>query len=158
MDRLPLGPNGNVPNHPRLPVLVARAALRSRTPAQIETHLAHRGWTRAWRNGIYAFHHYHSTAHEVLVIARGQARVTVGGEGGPQLHLHAGDVLVLPAGTAHRNDGSGADLLVVGACAGGRDWDLCRPENTDPERAQARIAQVPDWERDPIDGQERQGR
>ena len=150
MDRLPLGPNGTVPNHPRLPVLVARAALPDHTPAQIERHLAHRGWTRAWRNGIYAFHHYHSTAHEVLVIARGQARVTVGGEGGPPLDLHAGDVLVLPAGTAHRNDGSSADLLVIGAYAGGRDWDLCRPEDTDLEGARARIAHVPDWDTAPV--------
>ena len=83
-EALPLAPNGGVPNTPR-PVLIYRAALTGRTPAQIEHHLAERGWTNAWRNGIYDFHHYHSTAHEVLVIARGQARLTLGGEGGPQV-------------------------------------------------------------------------
>ncbi|WP_216325529.1 cupin domain-containing protein [Deinococcus aestuarii] len=145
---LPLG--GPVPNNP-LPARLYRAALKGRTPAQIEGHLAERGWTNAWRNGIYPFHHYHSTAHEVLVIARGQARVTLGGEGGPQVTVGEGDVLLLPAGTGHRNDGSSPDLLVIGAYAGGRDWDLCRPEETDVEEARARIAGMPVWEREPVD-------
>ncbi|GBF05169.1 twin-arginine translocation pathway signal [Deinococcus aerius] len=144
---LPLG--GPVPNN-TLPARLYRAALKSQAPAQIEQHLAERGWTNAWRNGIYPFHHYHSTAHEVLVIARGQARLTLGGEGGPQVQVGEGDVLLLPAGTGHRNDGSSADLLVIGAYAGGRDWDLCRPEETDVEEARERIGRVPGWEKEPV--------
>lgn len=139
-----------MPNN-ALPARLARAALTGLTPAQIEAHLAARGWTNTWRNGIYAFHHYHSTAHEVLVIARGQASVTLGGEGGPQVTVGEGDVLLLPAGTGHRNDGGSAGLLVIGAYAGGRDWDLCRPGETDVEEARARIARVPGWDRDPVD-------
>ncbi|WP_152871161.1 cupin domain-containing protein [Deinococcus terrestris] len=149
-ESLPLAPNGDVPNNPR-PVLIYRAALTDRTPAQIEGHLSKRGWTNAWRNGIYDFHHYHSTAHEVLVVVRGQARLTLGGEGGSQVPVGEGDVLLLPAGTGHRNDGSSADLLVIGAYAGGREWDLCRPEETDVEAARERVGQVPDWERAPTD-------
>ncbi|GMA16065.1 cupin domain-containing protein [Deinococcus metallilatus] len=147
---LPL--DGPVPNNPQ-PVRLSRAALKGKTPAQIEAHLRERGWTNAWRDGIYPFHHYHSTAHEVLVIARGQARLTLGGEGGPQVQVGEGDVLVLPAGTGHKNDGSSPDLLVIGAYAGGREWDLCRPEETDVEAAQQRIAGVPDPERDPVSGE-----
>lgn len=113
---LTLPEGGPVPNS-ALPARLYRAVLQDRTPAQIEAHLVERGWTNAWRDGIYDFHHYHSTAHEVLVIVRGQARLTLGGEGGPQ--VGEGDVLVLPAGTGHRNDGSSADLLVIGAYAGG---------------------------------------
>lgn len=120
------------------------------TSAQAEAALAARGWTNSWRNGIYPFHHYHSTAHEVLVVVRGQARVTLGGEGGSQVQLQAGDVVLLPAGTGHRNDGSSPDLLVVGAYAGNRDWDVCRPEETDTAAAQRRIADVPDWEQEPV--------
>lgn len=150
MEELWLTPNGPVPNHPRLPVLIARAAFQGQAPAQIEKTLAECGWTRAWRNGIYGFHHYHSTAHEVLVISRGQAQVMLGGEGGTPLQVGEGDVLVLPAGTGHKNGGSSADLLVIGAYAQGRDWNLCRPEETAVEEANARIAQVPDWERLPV--------
>ncbi|WP_019588138.1 cupin domain-containing protein [Deinococcus apachensis] len=133
-----------------LPVHLSRAALRGRTPAQIEQHLAECGWTNAWRNGIYRFHHYHSTAHEVLVIACGQAHLTLGGEGGSRMQVGEGDVLLLPAGTGHRNDGSSADLLVIGAYAGGREWDLCRPGGTDVEEARQRIARVPGWDRGPV--------
>ncbi len=150
MERLLLPPNGNVPNNPRLPVLLYRAALKAQTPAQIEAALAAKGWTGSWQGGIYPFHHYHSTAHEVLVVTRGQARVTLGGEGGPQFQLQTGDVVVLPAGTGHRNDGNSPDLLVVGAYAGGRRWDLCRPEETDMAAATRRIAGVPDWEQEPL--------
>jgi len=148
---LPLALGGSVPNNP-LPAQPYRAALKGRTAEQIEEHLAERGWTNSWRNGIYDFHHYHSTAHEVLVIARGQARLTLGGEGGPgvQVGEGEGDVLLLPAGTGHRNDGSSADLLVIGAYARGREWDLCRPEETNVEEARERIGRVPGWKGEPV--------
>ena len=32
----------------------------------IENIFQSNGWGNSWRNGIYSFHHYHSTAHEVL--------------------------------------------------------------------------------------------
>ncbi|WP_233554615.1 cupin domain-containing protein [Deinococcus cavernae] len=150
MERLLLPPSGGIPNNPRLPVLIYRGALKVEKAAQAEAALASQGWTKGWQNGIYSFHHYHSTAHEVLVVVRGQARVTLSGEGGPQVQLQAGDVVLLPAGTGHRNDGSSPDLLVVGAYAGGRDWDVCRPEETDMAAAQRRIAAVPDWEQEPV--------
>ncbi|THF86803.1 cupin domain-containing protein [Deinococcus sp. KSM4-11] len=147
-EELSLPQGGRVPNS-ALPACLYRAALRGLTPPQIEAHLAARGWSNSWRNGIYSFHHYHSTAHEVLVVARGHVTVTLGGEDGVQRTVEAGDVLVLPAGTGHRNDGSSADLLVIGAYAGGRAWDTCRPDRTDPDGARRRIAQVPLWTQEP---------
>ena len=121
METLLLPPSAGVPNNPRLPAVIYRGALKLETPAQAEAALSARGWTNSWRNGIYNFHHYHSTAHEVLVVVQGQAKVTLGGEGGPQVQLQAGDVVLLPAGTGHRNDGSSPDLTGGGrVCRGAR--------------------------------------
>ncbi|WP_309572204.1 cupin domain-containing protein [Deinococcus sp.] len=147
---LRLDTTGRVPNNV-LPVRIYRAALKDRTPEQIEAHLAARDWTNSWRNGIYPFHHYHSSAHEVLVIARGQVTVILGGEGGVQCTVGEGDVLLLPAGTGHRNGGGSSDLLVIGAYAGGREWNTCRPEQTDPDEARQRIARVPLWTHEPAE-------
>lgn len=143
-DRLHLPAWGRVPNNPQ-PARLYRAA-RTVPPTQVGAHLAANGWTNAWQGGIYPFTHDHSTAHEVLVIARGQAHLTLGGRGGPQVTVTAGDALTLPAGNGHRNDGSRPDLLVIGAYAQGRDWDTCRPETTGPQAARTRA------ERDPISG------
>ena len=72
--------DGVVPNS-RLPLVVYRGALPagSDRAAACERMFAENGWPDAWRNGIYPHHHYHSTAHEVLGIARGLAQVRLGG-------------------------------------------------------------------------------
>jgi uncharacterized protein YjlB len=44
------------------------------------------------------------------------------------------------------------DLLVVGAYAGGRDWDLVRDDPHAITAARQRIAQVPLPSVDPVDG------
>ena len=40
------------------------------------------GWLNPWRDGIFTYHHFHSTSHEVLGIAAGEVRVAFGGPGG----------------------------------------------------------------------------
>ena len=105
----------------------------------------------AGRNGLFAYHHDHTTAHEVLGIARGRAEVRFGGEGGRTLAVAPGDVVVIPAGVGHCLVEGSRDLLVVGAYAEGRDWDIVR----DPgaiTAARERIAAVPLPHADPIDG------
>ena len=73
------------------------------------------GWGRSWRDSVYDFVHYHSQVHEVLGVARGSAIVEFGGVKGRELHLKAGDVAVLPAGTGHRLIEASKNFLVVGA-------------------------------------------
>jgi uncharacterized protein YjlB len=109
--------DGRVPNNPRLPLIVYRGALKTGgdAAASCVALFDRNGWTGAWQNGVYSHHHYHSSAHEVLGIASGWVRVRLGGESGQTIELRAGDVVVIPAGVAHKNEGESPDLLVVGA-------------------------------------------
>lgn len=143
---LELSRNVWVPNNDRLPVLIYRDALdlSSSDPAASFEQVFHRsGWPPQWRNSIYDFHHYHSTAHEVLGIAGGWGRVVLGGPGGHELTLTAGDVLVLPTGTGHCRLQSSPEFLVVGAYPPHQSWDICRSAPSQFERERMRTLPFP---------------
>jgi uncharacterized protein YjlB len=146
--------DGVVPNNPALPLVVYRGALAANgdRAGACEQMFARHGWPGAWRNGIHAHHHYHSTAHEVLGIARGNARVRLGGPGGQVVELAAGDVVVIPAGIAHKREAASDDLLVIGAYPKGQRPDMCRAEGAVHDQALAAIATVPLPEADPVTG------
>jgi uncharacterized protein YjlB len=105
---------GGIPNT-RLPVLVYHEVEGAREADECNKLLARNRWLGAWVDGIYSFHHFHSTAHEVLGIVAGSAAVVLGGPSGRRFEVSRGDILVLPAGTRHCNVGSSDDLLVIGA-------------------------------------------
>jgi uncharacterized protein YjlB len=151
-ERLMLPTGGEIPNNPRLPVLLHRGAVPAGEPEAAEALFARHGWTPAWRNGIYEFHHYHPNAHEALAIVAGGVRVRLGGEAGVTLDLAAGDVVVLPAGTGHRNLGASARLLVVGAYPPGDPPDQHTGRPGELARALAAIPRVPDPPSDPVTG------
>jgi len=147
--------DGRIPNNPLLPLLVYAGALQLPEPdpaAACERIFSANGWGSGWRNGIYSFHHYHSTAHEVLAIARGSARVQFGGESGPLIDVQPGDVVLIPAGVGHKNLGASRDLLVVGAYPTGQRWDLCRGTADERPWVLENIARVPLPTADPIYG------
>jgi uncharacterized protein YjlB len=149
--------DGSIPNNPTLPFLVYPAAMdfSGGDPVAIcETVFAANGWGGSWRNGIYPFPHYHSTAHEVLGICRGEATVRFGGDTGMELAVRAGDVVVIPAGVGHQNLGSSADLLVVGAYPRGQSFDLCRGRREERPQALANIRRAPLPMADPLYGAE----
>lgn len=146
--------DGRIPNS-RLPVLVYRNVLDDACPdpaEALEALFEAHGWLGAWRDGVYSFHHFHSTTHEVLGVARGWATLCLGGERGASLRVDRGDVLALPAGVGHKHEQSAADFLVVGAYPQGRAWDICRGEPTERPRALANLARVPLPKQDPVLG------
>src|SRR5262249_44116034 len=88
--QLHLKPNGWMPNSP-LPVLLYRSALPTGKDLAdaMERLFTANQWPPQWRNGVYDFHHYHSTAHEVLGFAAGHADLVLGGEGGEPVTVRA---------------------------------------------------------------------
>ena len=147
--------DGLVPNNPKEPLRIYRGAIdTSRADEQaIITRLAANGWSNAWVNGIYDYHHYHATVHEVLVIARGTARVQFGGPSGKAVEVSAGDAVLIPAGVGHCRLDASRDLSVVGAYPGGADYDRVRAKPEAYARSKPLIAAVPPHARDPITGE-----
>ena len=122
-EKLLFADDGVFPNS-RWPVLIYRGVLATPDAAAFERMFEANGWSSSWRNGLYAVHHYHSTAHEVLGLYGGRVNARLGGERGRSVTLMAGDVVVIPAGVAHKNDGASADFRVVGAYPVGTSPDM----------------------------------
>jgi uncharacterized protein YjlB len=149
-----LADDGVIPNNAALPLIVYRSALPpfGDVAEKFETLFARNGWSGGWRAGIFAYHHYHSTAHEVLGIASGQARVRFGGDGGESVEVRAGDVVVVPAGVGHRRESASADLVVIGAYPEGRRPDLNTGRSGERPDVLDKIARVPVPAADPVFG------
>lgn len=155
---VPTHDDGTIPNNPRFPVLIYHQAVdmteRRDAAAVFERLFAANDWKNAWRNGIYTFHHYHSTTHEVMGIYNGSATVRFGGEKGVTQKVRYGDVIIIPAGVAHKSLGSSANLGVVGAYPQGAEWDMNYGRPGERPQADHHIAAAPMPHTDPVYGPE----
>lgn len=149
--------DGTFPNNGKLPLFVYKNAIAipDVNPAgAVERIFRENGWGGSWRNGIYPYHHYHSTAHEVLGVYGGNATVQLGGPNGLVIDVASGDVIIIPAGVAHKNLGSSADFRCVGAYPPGQEWDMNYGKSGERPKADQNIAEVPLPETDPVFGQD----
>ncbi len=148
-------PGDRIPNHPHFPVVVyRRVEAVHRGAAAVRALFARHGWGGSWVDGVFDFHHFHSTSHEVLAVVEGTATLELGGPQGEAFDVAAGDVLVLPAGTGHRRATARDGFRVVGAYpAGQEDYDLLRGDDpAEVAAARDRIAALPAPPEDPMGG------
>jgi uncharacterized protein YjlB len=148
-------PGERIPNHPRFAVLRYSGVDAAAQGAQAARALfAGHGWGGSWVDGIFDFHHFHSTSHEALAVVSGSAVVELGGPQGRAFEVAAGDVLVLPAGTGHRRASATGGFTVVGAYPAGQDdYDLLRGDDpAEVAAARERIETLPAPPEDPVGG------
>ena len=118
-----------------------------------------------WRYTMYSRSHFHSTAHELLVVANGKAELCFGGETNPgraEVEVSKGDVMIVPAGVAHRlvreireeggdDDGGNGSFEMVGSYERGKSWDMCYGVEGEEKKVD-KIKDVNWWAEDPIYG------
>lgn len=121
-------PSPPFPNNPSVPLTIYLNAfdIPPVSPDRIEMIFRGNGWINSWRNGVYSFHHFHSTAHEALGCYNGWARIKFGGPEGITIDLNCGDAVLIPAGVSHRLIESKAGFHVVGAYPRGMIPDMCK--------------------------------
>jgi uncharacterized protein YjlB len=154
-ETLKLAPHAWVPNNRRLPVLIYRRALDPSTKdlgKTFEALLEGNEWLPQWRDSIFDYHHFHSTAHEALAVVSGKADVVIGGPDGEVVSLEAGDVVLLPAGTGHCLQSAEGHFQVVGAYPEGQQWDIRRDALLKEEIAAMEALPFP--RSDPVAGRE----
>jgi uncharacterized protein YjlB len=149
--------NGFFPNNAALPVMLYKNALH--LPEEDKEELVkelfqQNGWTNNWVDGIYNYHHYHSTTHEVLGVIQGKCTLLLGGEKGIKQKLEEGDVVVLPAGISHMNLESSDDFTCVGGYPDGGDYDMNYGKEEEHPKVDENIKKVPVPHTDPLYGKE----
>jgi len=148
--------NGNGPflNNNHLPLLIYHDALIETDDHVVKELLRKNNWTGSWVDGIYNYHHFHSTAHEVLGILKGSAEVQFGGPNGISIPIHQGDVVVIPAGVSHKCITSEREFRVIGAYPKGQRYDIMKGHPDELEEACDNISKVPLPVMDPVYGEE----
>lgn len=145
--------NGSFPNNDQLPLLIYRSVLLETDDHSVKNILHENDWVGSWVDGIYNYHHFHSTAHEVLGVLKGSAEVQFGGPEGESIEVIEGDVVVIPAGVSHKCLGSKDDFTVIGAYPRGQKYDIMKGDPSQLDEARNNISKVPLPVLDPLFGE-----
>jgi uncharacterized protein YjlB len=151
-----LNEDDHYPNNPSLPLLIYKNVFRlpKKSPAAyIENIFEKNDWKNTWRDDIFTYHHYHSNSHEVLGAFTGHCIVQFGGDHGITEELRSGDVVIIPAGVAHKKI-AGEQFKCVGAYPGGADYNTRFGAAGEAEAAKSEIAQVALPTTDPVFGKD----
>ena len=141
----------------KYPLLVYKSALevpKLFAARAIEKLLQENFWENSWRNGVYDYHHYHSTAHEVMAVYEGKAKILFGGEKGAEVNVKKGDIVIVPAGVAHKRISASEDFKLVGAYPKGQNYDMNYCQPGERPKTDKRIKKVPLPKADPLYGKE----
>jgi uncharacterized protein YjlB len=119
--------NNRFPNNEKLPVILYQKILN--LPAIMKARLIRtlfkkNGWYNSWKGGVFTYHHYHSTTHEVLGFYKGRTTLLLGGDNGTEISVEKGDVLIIPAGVAHKNINDENSVTCLAAYPDGKDYDM----------------------------------
>ena len=147
-------PNTSIQNKP---LLIYHNAFPEADASSIESHLKSIGVVSLqWRYTMFTETHFHSTAHEVLCISSGSAKLCFGGEqndGRVEPFVEKGDVIVVPAGVGHRRLEEHGHFQMVGSYQTGKSWDMCYGREGEEEKVK-NISALGWFDKDPIYGNE----
>ncbi|SFG14770.1 cupin domain-containing protein [Sporolactobacillus nakayamae] len=140
--------DGIIPNNPYFQVLIYPGAFKGRTGQIVKT-FEKNNWGNNWVDGVFSYHHFHSTSHEVLGVISGHATLRLGGQKGSDFKVSAGDVVVLPAGTGHKRLSSSSDFSIAGGYPNGQDYDI---QTKETKALKDTISHVGKPKQDPVYG------
>ncbi|MCE7029064.1 cupin domain-containing protein [Jiella avicenniae] len=154
MKTIELSPTDTIPNGP-LPLLVLPGAIAAdeTEPDAVMARLEANGWQGTWVYTVFDYWHYHVEGHEVLACVSGEATVGFGGEGGAEIAMKPGDVVIIPAGVGHKRLSGDAGFQVVGAYPPGQNGAVTRAGDMAIDAAERAIARLSLPDRDPVSGE-----
>ena len=124
--------DGLVPNS-RLPAVIFKQAVifgnlpEKSAEIELKALADSNEWHLDWTDKVYSWTHYHSTAHEALLVFRGEATLKLGGENvGSDYQVESGDAVFITAGLGHQAISYTGDFTVFGLYPKGQKWDLRR--------------------------------
>ncbi|WP_190277406.1 cupin domain-containing protein [Taibaiella lutea] len=147
--------NGIFPNS-KLPVVVYRNAFSFTEDLSdiFKETFKQNNWYNFWESGIFTYHHYHSNTHELMGVCRGSTILQFGGEDGTKVRIQAGDIVVIPAGVAHKNLMDENAVTCIGAYPKGYDYDMNYGKLNERPQADKNISEVPLPDYDPLFGKD----